>query len=89
MKYWKDYPDPFDISFKYAKARLDSWWNLRNDDIFVHRWGDPDYVRDFLGDLPSEHTSGYYVGSDGYVWAREFTCLEPELSGELEVKAWI
>ena len=110
MNYWKDYPDPFDVSFKYAKARLysstklpfadshmeemesyglDSWWNLRNDDIFVHRWGDPDYVRDFLGNLPSEHTAGYYVGSDGYVWAREFISLEPELSGEVEVeKHW-
>ncbi len=110
MKYWKDYPDPFEVSFKYAKARLysspslhfadshveemepyglKSWWNLRNDDIFVYRWGDPEYVREFLANFPLESTAGYYVGSDGYVWGREFISKVPELSGELEIqKHW-
>jgi len=111
MKYWDEYPDPFEVSFKYAKARLysspdlpfaqshieemehhglKSWWNLRNDDIFVYRWGDPEYVREFLGNLPAgKFTAGYYMGSDGYVWGREFTSKVPELSGQLEIeKHW-
>ncbi|WP_282135790.1 hypothetical protein [Seonamhaeicola maritimus] len=104
MKYWGDYPDTFDVSFKYAKARLysspsinfydehiesmkkydlKSWWNLRNDDIFVHRWANTKYVRDFIANMP-EDTKGYYMGSDGYVWAREFISKSPELSGEYE-----
>jgi hypothetical protein len=66
------------------------WWNLRNDDIFVFRWGDPDYVRAFLKNLPPEQfTAGYFVGSDGYVWAREFNSTEPETPPRLEIhKHW-
>lgn len=68
---------------------LKSWWNLRNDDIFVYRWGDPDYVRAFIEYFPKEHTAGFYMGSDGYVWGKEFTSKSPELSGELEItKHW-
>lgn len=108
--YWKDYPDSFEASFKYAKARLystpkppfadkhiqsmekyglKSWWNLRNDDIFVHRWGDPEYVRDFVKHMSGEHTAGFYMGSDGYVWGREFNSKNAELAGQLEFdKHW-
>ena len=68
------------------KYGLKSWWNLRNDDIFIHRWGDPDYVRAFIGHFQKEHTAGYYMGSDGYVWGKEFTSKNPELSGQLEIK---
>ena len=68
---------------------LKSWWNLRNDDIFVHRWGNPDYVRDFINFFDSESTAGFYMGSDGYVWGREFNSKEPSQSGILEIeKHW-
>lgn len=110
FNYWTEYPDSFEASFKYAKARLystptpnfakehiksmkkyglKSWWNLRNDDIFVHRWGDPDYVRDFVNHFEREHTAGFYMGSDGYFWGRVFNSKTPELAGEMEVtKHW-
>lgn len=110
MQHWGGYPDRFDFSFKYAKARLysaptmpfadsviremkprklQSWWNLRNDDIFVHRWGDPDYVRAFLQNFDLEATAGYYLGSDGYVWGREFVSRTPKSPRELEIsKHW-
>lgn len=109
-KYWGDYPDPFDMSFKYAKAHmysavnppfyksfsgwmeehnLKSWWNLRNDDIFIHRWGDPEYASSFIKHLPVEQTAGFHMGSDGYVWGREFISKHPESSRELEIdKHW-
>ncbi len=105
-----NYPDPFEISFKYARAHMYSstkppfctsllkemeqydvkcWWNLRNDDIFNFRWGDPEYVREFLSNLPQQMTAGYHMGSDGYVWAREFTSLEPQTPRSLEIeKHW-
>lgn len=104
MKYWRDYPDTFDVSFKYAKARLysspsinfydehiqnmkaynlKSWWNLRNDDIFVYRWANIPYVKAFIANMP-EDTKGYYMGSDGYVWAKEFISKNSELSGQYE-----
>ena len=110
VHYWSNYPDSFEASFKYARARLystptpdfaaehieamkhyglKSWWNLRNDDIFVHRWGDPDYVQEFIAYLDKENTSGFYMGSDGYVWGREFNSINQELAGQLEIeKHW-
>lgn len=111
MAFWGKYPDPFSLSFKYAKARLysspnipfadkqieqmkplglKSWWNLRNDDIYVYRWGDPDYVRDFLKHFQRDQTEGYHMGSDGYVWGREFVSRQPKSpQRELEIsKHW-
>jgi len=110
MQIWGQYPDAFDVSFKYAKARLysspeipfadrllkdlkqyklKSWWNLRNDDIFIHRWGDPDYVRAFLKNFPQDYTAGYHMGSDGYVWGREFVTKDASQPPQLEItKHW-
>ncbi|GAI80679.1 unnamed protein product, partial [marine sediment metagenome] len=48
--------------------------NLRNDDIFVLRWGDADYVREFLQNVPRDlmrFEAGFYMGPDGYVFGRE------------------
>ena len=74
------------------KYKVPCWLNLRNDDVFVFRWGDPDYVREFLHNLPRDvmrFEAGFYMGPDGYVWGREFVSKVPELSGELEViKHW-
>jgi len=71
------------------RNRVPCWLNLRNDDIFVHRWGNPDYVREFLQNIPRDlmrFEAGFYMGPDGYVWGREFICKDPALSGELEVR---
>jgi hypothetical protein len=65
------------------------WLNLRNDDIFMHRWGSPDFVREFIRWMPHDHSPGFYMGSDGYVWAREFIAKNPEMTGRLEIdKHW-
>lgn len=110
MDRWGRYPDSFEISFKYAKARLyssphmpfaddlieamkplglKSWWNLRNDDIYVHRWGDPAYVSQFIKNFDEDATAGYHMGSDGYVWGREFSSKNPKSPRELEIhKHW-
>lgn len=69
---------------------LKSWWNIRNDDIFHFRWGDPGYASEFIKNLPPEDvTAGYYMGSDGYVWGREFISKNPSEPRELEInKHW-
>jgi hypothetical protein len=66
------------------------WLNLRNDDIFNFRWGDPGYVRDFINNMPgNDKIVGFHMGSDGYVWGREHTSTEPETPRLLEVeKHW-
>ncbi len=64
-------------------------WTLRNDDVFINRWGSPDFVREFIKNIPKSPTEGIYVGSDNYIWGREFMSKEPESPRQLEVdKHW-
>jgi hypothetical protein len=83
-------PDPpFDdqLCQELRKHKLKCWWNLRNDDIFNFRWGDPDYAREFILHLPpNEITAGYHMGSDGYVWGVEHTSTQPDSPRQLEIK---
>ncbi|MHC4179260.1 MAG: carbohydrate-binding family 6 protein, partial [Planctomycetota bacterium] len=83
-------PDPpFDdkLCEELKASGVKCWWNLRNDDIFNFRWGDPDYAREFILHLPpKELTAGYHMGSDGYVWGVEHTSTEPESPRQLEIK---
>jgi hypothetical protein len=75
---------------EYRAFGLKSWWNIRNDDIFHFRWGDPEYASEFIKNLPDETlTAGYFMGSDGYVWGREFISKYPKQPRELEIdKHW-
>jgi hypothetical protein len=50
----------------------DTMWTLRNDDVYYFRWHAPDFVRDFVRGLPVGPTRGFYYGSDGHVWGRDF-----------------
>ena len=79
-----------DYIAEIREAGLRSWWNIRNDDIFHFRWGDPEYASAFILNLPPEEvTAGYYMGSDGYVWGREFISRHPKEPRELEIsKHW-
>ncbi len=75
---------------EYSAFGLKSWWNVRNDDIFHFRWGNPAYASEFIKNIPPEAvTAGYYMGSDGYVWGREFISKHPQSPRELEIdKHW-
>jgi hypothetical protein len=83
-----------DIEYRKDLERYNvpCWLNLRNDDLFVLRWGDADYVREFLQNVPRDlmrYEAGFYMGPDGFVWGREFISKNPDLSGELEIdKHW-
>lgn len=72
------------------KYDVKSWWNIRNDDIFHFRWGDPEYARAFIKNLPpADVTAGYHMGSDSTVWAREFISTRPNTPRDLEIhKHW-
>jgi hypothetical protein len=62
--------------------------------MFVLRWGDPDYVREFWANVPRDMMrwdAGYFMGPDGFVQGREFVYKDTDskLSGQLEVdKHW-
>ncbi|HEY3755866.1 MAG TPA: carbohydrate-binding family 6 protein [Opitutaceae bacterium] len=49
-----------------------TWLELRDDDIYSFRWGDPDYVRAFVQAIPGpDKVIGFNLGPDGYCWGRE------------------
>jgi len=63
------------------------WLELRNDDVYSFRWGDPVFARDFVKNLPPENKfAGFYMGPDGYCWGREFLSTEPESPRQLVMK---
>lgn len=64
-------------------------WTLRNDDAFYFRWGAPDFVRQFVKNIPYEVSQGYYYGSDQWIWGREFTTKNAKEPRQIElVKHW-
>jgi hypothetical protein len=107
---FKDYPGPFDFSFKYSVAHMYSevnppfiapvleqmpkgmrtWLTVRNDDIYSYRWGDPDFAREYVRNIPGpDRVVGFYMGPDGYCWGREFIDREPETPRQLVMqKQW-
>ncbi len=68
---------------------LKTIWTLRNDDVYHFRWGAPDFVREFIRNIPYDVSRGFYLGSDQYIWGREFLSTEPERPRQIEiVKHW-
>ena len=64
--YWNPLPE------NYALA-----WMIRNEDFFVLRWGQPDFIREHTGRNAHEYVEGYYVGSETYIPAKDYiTSLE-------------
>ena len=52
---------------------MKTWLTVRNDDVFSLRWGDPEYVRQYVLNMPSRDTlEGFYMGPDGFTWGRDF-----------------
>ena len=69
---------------------LRTWLTVRNDDIYSFRWGDPDYARAYVKNIPGpDRIAGFYMGPDGYTWGREFIDREPETPRQLVMqKQW-
>lgn len=47
-------------------------WTMRNEDIFVLRWGQPDFVREFVRSQSQPHVAGAIIGSECYVPALDY-----------------
>jgi hypothetical protein len=68
---------------------LKTIWTLRNDDALMFRWGAPDFVREFIRNIPHDPSQGYYLGSDMWVWGRDFLSRSPAQPRRLEIdKHW-
>lgn len=73
--------------FNTIPAGKKTWLTIRNDDMYYMRWGDPDFVRTYLKNLPDlSKIAGFYMGPDGYTWGREFVSTAPESPRQLVIK---
>lgn len=55
-----------------------TWLTVRNDDVYMFRFGGPAYARDYILTMPPEDKlAGFYMGPDGYVWGRDFLERRP------------
>ena len=80
----------FHREFVESLDGLKTLWTLRNDDALMFRWGAPDFVREFIANMPQEPTMGVYYGSDMWVWGREFLSRQPAEPRQLEIeKHWL
>ncbi len=48
-------------------------WMIRNEDFFVLRWGDPEFIRSHLLINHHDYVDGYFVGSEGYIPAKDYS----------------
>ena len=49
---------------------VQTFWTIRNDDALLNSWAAPDFVREFIGNIPRAPSQGFYFGSDMWVWGR-------------------
>jgi hypothetical protein len=47
-------------------------WTLRNEDFFVLRWGQPDFIREFIKNNGANYVGGCFVGSEGLIPAKDY-----------------
>ncbi len=65
----RDFWDPKPENFFIA-------WMIRNEDFFVLRWGDPDFIRQHIKTNHHDYVDGYFVGSEGYIPAKDYSHIE-------------
>ncbi len=59
--YWNPMPE------KYYLA-----WMMRNEDFFMLRWGQPDFIRKHIAANVHPYVNGYYIGSECYIPAKDY-----------------
>jgi len=69
-----------------GRGDLKTIWTMRNDSAYLYRWAAPDFVREFVQNIPYDVSRGYYFGSDGWVWGRDFLDKNPEEPNRIELK---
>lgn len=59
--YWDPAPKKYRIA-----------WTMRNEDFFVLRWAEPDFIRRHIELNGHEYVGGYFIGSETYIPAKDF-----------------
>ncbi len=55
-------------------------WMMRNEDFFMLRWGQTDFIRSHIAANAHSYVNGYYVGSECYIPAKDFITALPGAS---------
>lgn len=61
-RFWKPMPENYRIQ-----------WMVRNEDFFILRWGQPDFIREHIRLNNKEFVNGYFIGSEGYIPAVDYS----------------
>jgi hypothetical protein len=77
---------PFADEFVKEIGGMKTLWTLRNDDNYYFRWGGVGFLKEFIKNIPYDVSEGFYYGSDGYVWGRDFMTKNPRNPRELDLK---
>lgn len=48
-------------------------WMIRNEDFFILRWGQPDFIREHIAVNGRDYVGGYFIGSEGYIPAKDYS----------------
>ncbi len=83
-------PSFINAALPYISPEHRTWLTVRDDDVYSFRWGDPEFARAFVRNMPAkDKMAGFYMGPDGTVWGREFISTEPEKPRETVIgKRW-
>jgi hypothetical protein len=47
-------------------------WMIRNEDFWILRWGEPDFIRRHMEVNKKNYVNGYHIGSEGYIPAFDY-----------------
>lgn len=61
-RFWEPKPDNYNIQ-----------WMIRNEDFFILRWGQPDFIRKHIALNNKDYVNGYFIGSEGYIPALDYS----------------
>jgi hypothetical protein len=64
--YWNPLPANYSLS-----------WMMRNEDFFMLRWGQPEFFRKHIATNVKPYVSGYFVGSETYIPAKDYITSLP------------
>ncbi|ALP93169.1 hypothetical protein [Intestinimonas butyriciproducens] len=77
-------PHMADATFEASVPGATYWIQFRNEDCHDLRWGDPEFMRDYVKGMPGpELVRGFFTGFDGYCFGYEDAVTNPVLKGQL------
>lgn len=59
--YWNPLPENYKLA-----------WMMRNEDFYILRWGQTDFIREHIKKNVHPYVNGYYVGSENYIPAKDY-----------------